>query len=54
MSQENIRIDDKGAKIIARAIYADIIEYIQTHKEEYQEFLSEINKGGQTEDEATH
>lgn len=54
MSQKNIRIDDKGAKIIARAIYADIAEYIQNHQEEYQVFLSEINKGGQTEDEATH
>lgn len=54
MSQKNIRIDDKGAKIIARAICADIVEYIQNHQEEYQVFLSEINKGGQTEDEATH
>ena len=36
MSQKNIRIDDKGAKIIARAIYADIVEYIQTHQKEDQ------------------
>lgn len=54
MSEKTIRIDDKGAKTIARAIYTDIAAYIQNHQEEYQEFLSKISKGEQTEDEATH
>ena len=33
------------AKVIANAIYKDILAYVQTHQKEYEEFLkSEKNK----------
>lgn len=33
------------AKVIANAIYKDILSYVQTHQKEYEEFLkSEENK----------
>lgn len=38
-------LNSNQAKVIANAIYKDILSYVQTHQKEYEEFLkSEENK----------
>ncbi len=36
-----IQINQNQAKEFAKAIYLDIAEYIQTHQEEFKEFLKQ-------------
>ena len=47
VEQEKPEIDTAHAKILARAIYRDVIAYVQSHQEEYQEYLKE--NGGKEE-----
>lgn len=38
-------LNSNQAKVIANAIYKDILSYVQTHRKEYEEFLkSKENK----------
>ena len=41
MAQYEIKISQAQSRIFARAIYSDVIAYIETHQEEYQKFLAE-------------
>lgn len=50
MDYSNFVISDKQAKEFAKAIFADIQSYIETHQEEYEVFLqSEKSLGLQDE-----
>lgn len=39
MEQSDIVISPKQAKIFARVIYKSVSAYIQTHQQEYEQFL---------------
>ena len=41
MEQLDIVLDQKQAKVFARAIYRDVSAYICAHKEEFEQFLLE-------------
>ena len=41
MEQSDIVISQKQARIFARAIYKNVPAYIQTHQQEYEQFLLE-------------
>ena len=41
VEQLDIVLDQKQAKVFARAIYRDVSAYICTHKEEFEQFLLE-------------
>ena len=41
MEQFDIVISQKQARIFARAIYKNVSAYIQTHQQEYEQFLLE-------------
>lgn len=45
MEQSDIIISPKQAKIFARAIYKSVSAYIQTHQQEYEQFLLLEQKG---------
>lgn len=47
MEQTNIKISEKQARIFAHAIYKSVSAYIQSHQEEYKQFLLE-QKGDDT------
>ena len=55
MEQSDVGISKKQAQIIALAIYKNVSAYIQTHQEEYEQFLLE-EKGADAndEDQSTH
>ena len=55
MEQRNIVLDQKQAKVFARAIYREVSAYICAHKEEFEQFLLE-EKGADAndEDQSTH
>ena len=40
MAQNEIQISSDQAKIFARRIYRDVAAYIQSHQQEYHEFLA--------------
>lgn len=40
---EELAISQEQAREIARAIYADIGDYIETHREEFKQFLEQEN-----------
>ena len=50
MGQTDIVINQKQARIFARAIYKNVSAYIQTHQQEYEQFLLEP-KGEDAADE---
>lgn len=50
MEQSDIVISQKQARIFARAIYKIVSVYIQTHQQEYEQFLLE-QKGENANDE---
>lgn len=54
MKQPDFKLSDQQAYVFARAIYMDISAYIQSHQEEYQEFLLQIESEEQSKDEGTH
>ncbi len=37
----DVKLNHKQAQELARAIFADIDAYVQTHQEEFREFLAE-------------
>ena len=41
MTQADLYISEKQARIFARAIYKNVSAYIQTHQKEYVQFLLE-------------
>lgn len=45
MEQSDITISQIQARIFARAIYKNVSAYIQTHRQEYEEFLLLEQKG---------
>ena len=49
VEQLDIVLDQKQAQIFARAIYKNVSAYIQTHQEEYEQFLLE-EKGADAND----
>lgn len=55
MEQSDVVISKKQVQIFARAIYKNVSAYIQTHQEEYEQFLLE-EKGADAndEDQSTH
>lgn len=55
MTQADLYISEKQARIFARAIYKNVSAYIQTHQKEYEQFLLE-QKGDDEheEDQSTH
>ena len=55
MEQSDVVISKKQAQIFARAIYKNVSAYIQTHQEEYEQFLLE-EKGADAndKDQSTH
>lgn len=50
MEQSDVVISKKQAQIFARAIYENVSAYIQTHQEEYEQFLLE-QKGNDAHEE---
>ena len=50
VEQLDIVLDQKQAQIFARAIYKNVSAYIQTHQEEYEQFLLE-QKGNDAHEE---
>lgn len=42
---EDVIISQEQAREFAKAIYADIEDYIKQHQEEFEEFLAEQRKG---------
>lgn len=50
MEQSDTVISQKQARIFARAIYKNVAAYIQTHQEEYEQFLLE-QEGDDTHEE---
>lgn len=50
MEQLDIVLDQKQAKVFAKAIYRDVSAYIQSHREEFEQFLLE-EKGADENDE---
>ena len=50
MEQLDIVLDQKQAKVFAKAIYRDVSAYIQSHREEFEQFLLE-KKGADENDE---
>ena len=54
MAQLKIELNQVQSKIFARAIYADITSYIDSHQEEYQKFLRESESEETSETESTH
>lgn len=54
MEQAENQIDSSHAKILARAIYRDIAMYIQSHQDEYQEYIMHQEREDKNEDSATH
>ena len=46
MEQLDIVLDQKQAKVFARAIYRDVSAYICAHKEEFEQFLLEEKRCG--------
>ena len=46
MEQLDIVLDQKQAKVFARAIYRDVSAYICTHKEEFEQFLLLLEEKG--------
>lgn len=50
MEQSDVVISKKQAQIFARAIYKNVSAYIQTHQEEYEQFLLE-QKGNDAHEE---
>lgn len=39
MDFSNFKMSDKQVREFAKAIFADIESYVETHQEEYEEFL---------------
>lgn len=54
MAQLKIELNQVQSKIFARAIYTDITSYIETHQEEYLEFLKESEIEETNEIESTY
>lgn len=54
LAHVNIQLNQAQSRIFARAIYADIASYIETHSEEYQKFLEECEDERTNEIESTH
>lgn len=51
MAQVNTQLNQAQSRVFARAIYTDIVSYIEVHQEEYLKFLkeSEIEETNETE-----
>ena len=54
MAQEQFQISQSQSRIFARAIYADISAYVESHQVEYQEFLRQEERNSDSEDQSAH
>ncbi len=42
MSQENFLLNQTQCQILARAIYPDVVSYIEANQEAYQQYMKDL------------